>query len=112
MSTQLIQPLVIAALVVTEVAVWQLRVALATRGRKRSAASLGAVNAVLSVVALAQVVTDLDRAANVAGYAAGVAAGVYLGVVADERLTREPLQYRVLVDGDGEQLAERAGASD
>ncbi len=107
MSTQLIQPLVIAALVVTEVAVWQLRVALATRGRKRSAAGLGAVNAVLSVVALAQVVTDLDRAANVAGYAVGVAVGVYLGIVADERLTREPLQYRVLVAGDGEQLAEQ-----
>ena len=101
MSTQLIQPLVIAGLVVTEVAVWQLRVALATRGRKNLAATLGAVNAVLSVVALAQVVTHLERPANVAGYAVGVAVGVYLGVVADERLTREPLEYRVLVDGDG-----------
>jgi uncharacterized protein YebE (UPF0316 family) len=100
-----VQPIVIATLVVSEVAVWQLRVALATRGRKNSAATLGAVNAVLSVVALAQVVTHLERPANVAGYAVGVAVGVYLGVVADQRLTREPLQYRVLVDGDGELLA-------
>ena len=76
-------------------------------GRKNSAAALGAVNAVLSVVALAQVVTHLERPANVAGYAVGVAVGVYLGVVADERLTREPLEYRVLVDGDGDQLAEQ-----
>jgi uncharacterized protein YebE (UPF0316 family) len=106
-STPLLQPLVIAALVVTEVAVWQLRVALATRGRKNSAATLGAVNAVLSVVALAQVVTHLERPANVAGYAVGVAVGVYVGIVADERLAREPLQYRVLVDGDGELLAGR-----
>ena len=102
MSSPLLQPLVIATLVVTEVAVWQLRVALATRGRRNSAATLGAVNAVLSVVALAQVVTHLERPANVAGYAVGVAAGVYLGIVADEGLAREPLQYRVLVDGDGE----------
>ena len=79
MSTQLIQPLVIAGLVVTEVAVWQLRVALATRGRKNSAATLGAVNAILSVVALAQVVTHLERPANVAGYAVGVAAGCVPG---------------------------------
>ena len=41
-------------LVVLEVAVWQVRVALATRGRKRIAAVLGAVNAILSVVALAR----------------------------------------------------------
>ncbi len=107
MSAQLVQPFVIAALVITEVAVWQLRVALATRGRKNVAATLGAVNAILSVVALAQVVTHLERPANVAGYAIGVAVGVYLGVVADERLTREPLQYRVLVDGDGELLADQ-----
>ena len=53
METHL-QPVLIAVLVVLEVAVWQVRVALATRGRKRSAAVLGAVNAVMSVVASAR----------------------------------------------------------
>jgi uncharacterized protein YebE (UPF0316 family) len=102
-----VEPLVIAALVVTEVAVWQLRVALAGRGRKRFAAALGAVNALLSVVALARVVTHMDRPANVAGYSVGVAVGVYLGILADERLARDPLEYRVLVEDDGELLARR-----
>lgn len=102
-----VEPLLIAALVVTEVAVWQLRVALAARGRKRTAAALGAVNALLSVVALARVVTHMERPANVAGYAAGVAVGVYLGILADERLARDPLEYRVLVQDDGELLADR-----
>jgi uncharacterized protein YebE (UPF0316 family) len=101
MWSALLQPVFIAVLVVLEVAVWQVRVALATRGRKRSAAVLGAVNAVMSVVALAQVVTNLDRPANVAGYALGVAVGVYLGVVADGRLAREPVEYRIVVPGDG-----------
>ena len=36
---------------------------------------LGAVNAVLSVAAIGQVVTNLDRPANIAGYALGVALG-------------------------------------
>ena len=107
MSHAQVEPLIIAALVVTEVAVWQLRVALAARGRKRTAAALGAVNALLSVLALARVVTHMDRPANVAGYAAGVAVGVYLGIVADERLTKDPLEYRLLVDDDGELLAHR-----
>ena len=93
--------MLIAVLVVLEVAVWQVRVALATRGRKRIAAVLGAVNAVLSVVALGQVVTNLDRPANVAGYAVGVALGVYLGVVVDGRFAGDPVEYRVVLPGDG-----------
>jgi uncharacterized protein YebE (UPF0316 family) len=88
LGPELLQPVLIAVLVVVEVAVWQVRVAMATRGNKRTAAALGAVNAVISVVALGQVVTHLDRPANVVGYAVGVAAGVYLGVVVDGRVAR------------------------
>ena len=101
MWTAPVQPVLIAVLVVLEVAVWQVRVALATRGRKRIAAMLGAVNAVISVVALGQVVTHLDRPANVAGYAVGVAVGVYLGVAADGRFAGDPVEYRVVLPGDG-----------
>ena len=101
MWTTTVQPVVIALMVVLEVAVWQVRVALATRGRKRIAAALGAVNAVISVVALGQVVTNLDRPANVVGYAVGVAVGVYLGVVADGRFAGDPVEYRVVLPGDG-----------
>ncbi|HEX5810935.1 MAG TPA: DUF5698 domain-containing protein [Pseudonocardia sp.] len=97
MWTTTVQPVVIALMVVLEVAVWQVRVALATRGRKRIAAALGAVNAVISVVALGQVVTNLDRPANVVGYAVGV----YLGVVADGRFAGDPVEYRVVLPGDG-----------
>jgi len=101
MWSELGQPLLIAVLVVVEVAVWQFRVAVATRGHKRVAGALGAVNAVLSVVALGQVVTNLDRPANVAGYALGVAVGVYLGVAADGRLAGDPVEHRVVLPGDG-----------
>lgn len=101
MGSPLVQPVLITVLVVLEVAVWQFRVALATRGHKRVAALLGAVNAVLSVVALGQVVTNLDRPANVAGYALGVAVGVYLGVAADGRFAGDPVEYRVVLPGDG-----------
>ncbi len=105
MSYELVQPVVIGVLVVVEVAVFQLRVALATKGRKRSAALLGAVNAVLSVAALGQVVTNLDRPVNIVGYAIGVAIGVYLGATADERIAGDPVEYRVVVPGDGAGLA-------
>ena len=55
----------------------------------------------ISVVALGQVVTNLDRPANVAGYAIGVALGVYLGVVVDGRFAGDPVEYRVVLPGDG-----------
>jgi len=100
------QPAIIAILVVLEVAVWQVRVALATRGRKRSAAVLGAVNAVLSVAAIGQVVTNLDRPANIAGYAFGVAVGVYLGVIVDARFAGDPVEYRVVLPGENVDTAE------
>ena len=99
------QPTLIAVLVVIEVAVWQVRVALATRGRKQVAALLGAVNAVLSVAAIGQVVTNLDRPANIAGYALGVAAGVYLGVVVDARFAGDPVAYRITLPGDDTETA-------
>ncbi len=100
-----VQPVVIAVLVVLEVAVWQVRVALATRGQKRSAAVLGAVNAVLSVGAIGQVVTNLDPPANIAGYAIGVAAGVYLGVVGDARFAGDPVEYRLVLPGEVTEVA-------
>ena len=105
MIDPVIQPVVIGVLVILEVAVWQVRVALSTRGRKRVAAGLGAVNAVLSVVAISQVVTNLDRPANIAGYAVGVAIGVYLGVVVDGRFAGDPVEYRIVLSGDGSGLA-------
>jgi hypothetical protein len=81
-----VQPVVIGVLVIVEVGVFHLRVALAARSRRTAAMLLGAVNAVISVAALGQVLTNLDRPANVIGYAAGVSIGVYLGCVADDRL--------------------------
>ena len=105
MWSTVVQPVLIAGMVILEVAVWQVRVALATRGRKRVAAVLGAVNAVLSVVAISQVVTNLDRPANVAGYAIGVAIGVYLGVTVDGRFAGDPVEHRIVLPGDGALLA-------
>ena len=105
MIDAVLQPVVIGVLVVLEVAVWQVRVALATRGRKRIAAVLGAVNAVLTVMAISQVVTNLDRPANIAGYAIGVAIGVYLGVAVDGRYAGDPVEYRIVMPGDGAALA-------
>jgi hypothetical protein len=67
---------------------------------------------VISAVALGQVVTHLDRPAKVVGYAVGVAFRVYLGV-ADGRFGGDPVDYRVVLPGEGvepaAELRARAG---
>lgn len=96
-----LEPFLIAVLVVVQVGLWQYRMALATRGAKTGASVLAGFDAVLWVTVLGQVLTHLDRPGNVAGYAAGVVAGVYLGCLADERTAHEVLEYRVVMAGDG-----------
>lgn len=81
------RPLLIAGLVVTEVAIWQWRMVIAHRGRRVSAMLLGIVGAVLQITAITQVVADVYDPVGIIAYAAGVGFGVLLGLVAGEKLT-------------------------
>jgi len=81
------RPLLIAGLVVTEVAIWQWRMVIAHRGSRVNAMLLGIVGAVLQITAITQVVADVSDPAGIIAYAVGVGFGVLLGLVAGERLT-------------------------
>jgi uncharacterized protein YebE (UPF0316 family) len=82
-----IRPLLIALLVVTEVGLWQWRMVIAARGSRSSAMVLGTLGALLQITAISQVVTNVDDPLSVAAYAAGVGIGVLLGLIAGDRLT-------------------------
>ena len=81
------RPLLIAGLVVTEVAIWQWRMVIAHRGSRVSAMLLGIIGAVLQITAITQVVADVSDPAGVVAYAVGVGFGVLLGLVAGEKFT-------------------------
>jgi uncharacterized protein YebE (UPF0316 family) len=81
------RPLLIAGLVVTEVAIWQWRMVIAHRGSRINAMLLGIVGAVLQITAITQVVADVSDPAGIIAYAIGVGFGVLLRFVAGERLT-------------------------
>ena len=81
------RPLLIAGLVVTEVAIWQWRMVIAHRGSRVSAMLLGIIGAVLQITAITQVVADVSDPVGVIAYAIGVGFGVLLGLVAGEKLT-------------------------
>jgi uncharacterized protein YebE (UPF0316 family) len=102
------RPLLIAGLVVTEVAIWQWRMVIAHRGSRVSAMLLGIIGAVLQITAITHVVADVSDPAGVIAYAFGVGFGVLLGLVAGEKftpgmigvtiVTKDPLLARSLWD--------------
>ena len=83
----IVRPLLIAALVLTEVGLWQWRMIIAARGSRSSAMMLGTLGALLQITAITQVVTNVDDPLSVGAYAFGVGIGVLLGLIAGDRLT-------------------------
>jgi len=101
-----VEPLVIMALVLFEVALWQWRVAITVRGNSLGGAALGFVGALVQVTAIARVVQNVGNLANIAGYAAGVAIGVFIGCLLDRRLSPREVTVRVFAPHDPELVPE------
>jgi uncharacterized protein YebE (UPF0316 family) len=93
---EVLRPVVIMALVLTEVSLWQWRVILTARGHKGLPAALGVLGSLLQVTAIAQVVTNLNDPLTVAAYAIGVGGGVLIGVLAGTRFSSEAVEVNVV----------------
>jgi uncharacterized protein YebE (UPF0316 family) len=76
----------IAAARVADITLDTVRMVAVVQGRKKFAAALGFVSALVYIVAVAKVLQNFDHAAYAVAYAAGFAAGTYLGVALDQRL--------------------------
>jgi uncharacterized protein YebE (UPF0316 family) len=97
-----VEALLIMALVLFEVALWQWRVAITVRGNSFGGALLGFVGALVQVTVIAQVVQDVGDVKNVVAYASGVAIGVFVGCVLDVRLSTREVIVRVFAPADPE----------
>jgi uncharacterized protein YebE (UPF0316 family) len=86
-TVETFRPLLIAGLVLTEVAIWQWRMVIAHRGGRLTAMLLGIVGAILQITAITQVVADVHDPYSIGAYAGGVGLGVLGGLIAGDRLT-------------------------
>ncbi len=102
------EPLVIMALVLFEVALWQWRVAITVRGNSSGGALLGFIGALVQVTAIARVVQNVGDVANVIAYAAGVGIGVLVGCLVDRRLSAREVTVRVFAPADPELVPDAA----
>jgi uncharacterized protein YebE (UPF0316 family) len=98
--------LLIFVLRVADMALDTIRVLFMMRGRKGPAWVLGFFQALIFVVAISSVLSNLDNLLNVIGYAAGYASGVVLGIVLEDRMAIGFTQITVISSKRGSMIAE------
>ena len=99
--TPLLDALQMTGLAIVSVALWTLRVALTSRGRRFAGAVTAGLEAVVFVLVFSRAAEDLAAIERLLGYAAGVALGTLAGVALDERLSAGQSEVRVVTPGGG-----------
>lgn len=100
-------PLLIFSARVTDVSLGTMRIVLVSRGQRRLAPLVGFAEILVWLVALGQVIQNLDRPLNYLAYAAGYATGTWVGLLLDEKLALGLLSVRVITRQDARELVER-----
>lgn len=84
-----------------------LRVLMVMRGRKGLAWILGFFQATIFVMAISQVLSDLNNPLSLVGYAAGFATGNVIGMLIEERMAIGHTHLRVISPTRGAAIAEQ-----
>lgn len=92
---------------VSDMSLDTLRVLFVMRGRKSIAWVLGFFQALIFVLAISSVLSNLGNLLNVVGYAAGFATGNVLGMLIEERLAIGYTHLRVVSPHRGVAIAEK-----
>lgn len=77
--------LIIGTLALVSVCLWTLRIEVTTRGHRRIAVPLAAVEAMVYVTAFGRILEDLGAPERVLAFGIGVAAGTFIAMVVADR---------------------------
>lgn len=102
-------PLLIFFARVTDVSLGTMRIVFVSRGQRRTAPLIGFFEILVWLVALGQVVQNLDRPINYLAYAGGYATGTWVGLLLDEKLALGLLAVRIITREDAKGLIEKLG---
>lgn len=101
----LLQGLFIFILRVVGISLSTLATVLTVQGRKVPAILAGSLSTLVYVVAIAQVVTNMQNVWNIAAYVIGFAVGTWAGMVLEERLALGYAEVRVISTERAEAVA-------
>ena len=88
------------------IAISTLSTLMTVQGRKLYAVAAGFISALVYVIAIGKVVTNLGNVWNIIAYSAGYAGGTLLGMLLDQRLALGFAEVRFISTDDGRGLAD------
>ncbi|MFH1400773.1 MAG: DUF2179 domain-containing protein [Nanoarchaeota archaeon] len=91
---------------IMDVSIGTIRVIFITRGYKALAPLLGFFEVLIWLLAIRQIMTNLETPLYFVAYAAGFATGTYVGMVIEERLSLGHVMLRVITEKDASALLE------
>ncbi len=91
-----ILPLLIFFARVIDVTIGTVRIILVARGQKRVAPLLGFIEVLIWIIAIGQIMNNLDNWMSYLFYAAGFATGNYIGMIIEERLALGMVGLRLI----------------
>lgn len=98
--TWFILPLLICVSRICDVTIGTVRIISVSRGKKLLAASLGFFEAFLWVVAITQIMRNLDNIVAYVAYGGGFALGNYIGITIEERVALGEVVVRIITPKD------------
>lgn len=95
--SHIIIPLLIFLARIIDVSLGTIRVILISKGQKGIAASLGFIEAGIWLLAIREILNNLNSIIAYIAYPAGFAVGTYVGMILEERLIKGKVVLRVIV---------------
>ncbi len=101
-----LEALLIFTLRVVGLSIGTLSTLMTVQGRKLFAALSNAFSALIYIIAIGKVVTNLDNVVNIAAYCCGVAAGTLIGMMLEQRLALGFAEVRLISPDKSDALAD------
>lgn len=95
-----IVPILICLARIVDVSLGTLRIIFVSRGMKIFAAALGFFEVLLWLVAIGQIMKNLNHVGNYFAYATGFAIGNYVGIILEEKLAIGKIAIRIITNHD------------
>lgn len=97
---------------IVDVSIGTLRIIFLTRGFKYSAALLGFIESLVWIIAISQVMTNVNNWAAYLSFAAGFASGNVVGIWVEEKIALGTLIVRIITQREANDLIEAMRAAD
>ena len=104
--------LLIFCLRLIDVSLGTVRLIMIGRGRRKIAPLLGFVEVTIWVVAISQVITNLDNVFNILGYSGGFAAGTLVGMWIEGKLALGHVGISIISTNQGEKIVQKLRKAD